>query len=182
MDNQSTFASIPGGTHHFKFLAEDEWVQILMMSKEHQHVGNDVHGEACVSIVWAWRQTNIQVPLMAFTLSVGVCENALKLHNRLLQRKLHSPCCFLPIEDISFPCAICLSTLPYQETINRTICGLVTSPVIPPNQIMTNCKKAGWVSQWCSYQGRTSSCSRAQSNTDTVTENTVWLLSHNGSF
>lgn len=26
------------------------------------------------------------------------------------------------------PCAICPSTLAYQETINRTICGLVTSP------------------------------------------------------
>lgn len=59
------------------------------------------------------------------------------------RQSLPRPRCFLPSEDISFPRAICLSTLPYQETINRTICGLVTSPVIPPNQIMTNWKKQG---------------------------------------
>lgn len=37
-------------------------------------------------------------------------------------------------------------------------------------------EKAGWVSHWCIYQGRTSSNTRAQSNRDTVAENTVWLL------
>ena len=83
-----------------------------------------------------------------------------------------------------FPGAICVSTLPCQETINTTICGLVTSPVIPPTQIMTNGKKkAGWASHWCHrHRGRTSSGERARSNRDTMTGDTVWLLCHNGSF
>lgn len=37
-------------------------------------------------------------------------------------------------------------------------------------------EKAGWVSHWCIYQGRMSSNKRAQSNRNTVAENTVWLL------
>lgn len=117
--------------------------QILMISKDHQ-LGSSTAGEE-VSLGCRLRA---EVHLSSHNLSwcllcQSFTQHAVKLYDRLMQRRLFSPCCSLPIEDIIFPGAICLSTLPYQETINTTICGLVTSPVIPPNQIMTNWKKQG---------------------------------------
>lgn len=78
-----------------------------------------------------------------YFVSWSFTRNAVKLYHRLIRQRLLSPRCFLPIEGITSSLAICPSTLPYQENINRTICSLVTSTVIPPNQIMTNWKMQG---------------------------------------
>ena len=103
-----------------------------------------MHEEQSVFRVFGPEGTSASKCIQVLLTSVDVyCRNSAKLYFRLIRWKLLSLGCFLPIEDIGFPRAICLSTLPYQETINTTICGLVTSPVIPPNQIMTNWKKQG---------------------------------------
>lgn len=100
------------------------------------------------------------------------CRNAVKWWRWLTRGRL-SPSCSLP--TASFP-SICQSTLPSKENINRSICSLVTSTVILPNQIRTNWKCR--VSKSLLYQGRTPSHRAAHMNANT--ENTPRLLRQSG--
>ena len=136
-------AFVPGQVYHFTLLAAS--ISTVRTKWCHRSFYLSVILQKSVFMLFGHKGKS------AFIYGLNVCyfvnwssvRNAEKLHKRLIRWRLLSLSSFLPIEDISFHCAICVSTLPYQETINTTICGLATSPVIPPNQIMTNWKKQG---------------------------------------